>query len=152
MKKKIVDLFDIPKNLILKLKKKIKSNRPLSKTELNNLRDLGVLFPSSTSKTAARKILQLADKFESLKGSAEGAKELKKVKGVRRKVSMKDKRSEPSKSPPKAKIEKGLGRTLTEREKQYLKSDSDLNPKNFYKGGVVDIVDAGKYFKHKSKR
>ena len=89
MKKKIVDLFDIPKNLILKLKKKIKSNRPLSETELNNLKALGVLFPSSTSKTAARKILQLADKFESLKGSAEGAKELKKVKGVRRKVMSK---------------------------------------------------------------
>mgnify|MGYP003135044012 CR=1 FL=1 len=77
---------------------------------------------------------------------------ISRVKGVRKKVSMKDKRPEPSKSPPKAKIEKGLGRTLTEREKQYLKSDSDLNPKNFYKGGVVDIVDAGKYFKHKPKK
>ena len=140
MKKKIVDLFDIPKNLILKLKKKIKSNRPLSETELNNLKALGVLFPSSTPKTAAKAILKLADKIADKKT------------GVRRKVSMKDKRPEPPMSPPKAKLEKGFGRTLTEKEKQYLKSDSDLNPKNFYKGGVVDIVDAGKYFKHKFKK
>ena len=56
MKKKIVDLFDIPKNLILKLKKKIKSNRSLSETELNNLKALGVLFPSSTHYPTARQI------------------------------------------------------------------------------------------------
>ena len=68
---------------------------------------------------------------------------ISRVKGVRRKVKNLKSDSE---------IEKILGRTLTERERQYLKSESDLNPKNFYKGGVVDIVDAGKYFKHKSKR
>ena len=65
---------------------------------------------------------------------------ISRVKGVRRKVKNLKSDSE---------IEKILGRTLTERERQYLKSESDLNPKNFYKGGVVDIVDAGKYFKHK---
>jgi len=104
-----------------------------------------------------------------------------KVKGVRRKVMSKRQvldekkvQDELDRIPPgglekylikkkkertkrhKAEIEKGLGRTLTEREKQYLKSDSDLNfifkPKNLYKGGVVDIVDAGKYFKHKPKK
>jgi len=102
---------------------------------------------------------------------------IQKVKGVRRKVMSKRQvldekkvQDELDRIPPgglekylikkkkertkrhKAEIEKGLGRTLTEREKQYLKSDSDLNPKNFYKGGVVDIVDAGKYFKHKPKK
>ena len=35
---------------------------------------------------------------------------------------------------------------LREAFRKILKND---DPKNFYKGGVVDIVDAGKYFKHK---
>ena len=33
--------------------------------------------------------------------------------------------------------------------RKYKKSKDDDDPIPFYKGGVVDIVDAGKYFKHK---
>tara|TARA_R110000824_G_scaffold169998_1_gene347230 strand:+ start:222 stop:731 length:510 start_codon:yes stop_codon:yes gene_type:complete len=135
---KIIDSSEYKKLLNKKLTREEKNLLEEEKTNPFNSGELELFLPFKNSYP--------------IKSLFKKNKELKKVKGVRRKVSMKDKRPEPSKSPPKAEIEKGLGRTLTEREKQYLKSDSDLNPKNFYKGGVVDIVDAGKYFKHKSKK
>tara|TARA_R100001594_G_scaffold150435_2_gene211600 strand:+ start:2149 stop:2535 length:387 start_codon:yes stop_codon:yes gene_type:complete len=44
-------------------------------------------------------------------------------------------------------LEERYYKELMKRQSKKFKDDDDPIP--FYKGGVVDIVDAGKYFKHK---
>ena len=47
-------------------------------------------------------------------------------------------------------IEERYYKELMKRQSKKSKDDDDPIP--FYKGGVVNIVDAGKYFKHKPKK